>query len=331
MITLKDDLNRENILSKITDRQIFDYYCINSRKKKFSSEFRDDPKPSCTIFQFPNGNCIYKDFGGESYDCIAYVMKKYSLSYKDTLIKINKDFNLNLGDVSYSPGFNKSIKSNINKELFKSNTSINVVYRDWEKRDTDYWYGRYYIENELFTYYNNYPISEYLILKEDYYTTIKPLDIAYTSNFYIDNTGLLRRKIYRPYSEFKWTSNITSLVVPGYKHLVKSGDILIITKSMKDLLVLKTIDFNLNVISTNNETSFIPDGVLNKLKLRFKRVFINFDNDETGINFSNKLAAQYNLKQIFTNDYDYKDPSDYIEKYGPKILKELIDENTNNR
>jgi DNA primase len=144
------------------------------------------------------------------------------------------------------------------------------------------------------------------------------------NNFYIDETDILRRKIYCPLNEnFKWTSNITSLVVPGIKNIDKTGDLLIITKSVKDMLVFKVCGYR-NVISTNNETTFIPEKLFNKLSKRYKRILINFDNDTTGKKFGDEFAAQYGLKAVYTPDNEPKDISDYFQKYGYEKTKKLI-------
>ena len=45
-------------------------------------------------------------------------------------------------------------------------------------------------------------------------------------------------KIYKPYADkyTKWRNNLTELDIQGYKQLPKTGDILVITKSMKDVM-----------------------------------------------------------------------------------------------
>lgn len=332
---IKLNLSKENILKVTTNYDIFNYYCTDFNKRIFCSEFRADPKPSANIYQSSSGDYIYHDFGnGLTLDCFAYVQKKYNLSFTEVLFKINFDMNLGLGLLSYgNPSSSSSSKKR--QKLYKNSntiakeTEINVKYRDFESRDKDYWTGRYYIPLKLVSHYFNFPIEWYRIIKEDYSFTKTPDDICYTQNYYIDQSGILRRKIYRPYGkEYKWTSNITTLVVQGIKHLEKTGDLLIITKSMKDLLVLRYLGYR-NVIACNNESSFIPLDVLAKLKVRFKDIILLFDNDTTGITMSNKMSEEYSLRQLFTPEKKYKDPSDFIEEYGPKVVKQYFKDKIN--
>ncbi len=57
-------IKKETILNAISQEEIFKRYCPNFKKinVKFSSEVRDDPKPSCVIAPY-NGVLWYKDFG----------------------------------------------------------------------------------------------------------------------------------------------------------------------------------------------------------------------------------------------------------------------------
>jgi len=334
MFEIKPKLTKENILNRVRDSEIFNFYCPHFNKGFFPGEFRigeSDNHPSANIFLGRDGRWRYSDFGeAGTYDCFAYVQRKFNLGFKEALDKINMDMNLGLGGLNNNSPSSYSNFHPIKPKLSTSTTSlsetiIKVKKRQYESRDKDYWYGKYYIPQKLFEYHNNFAIKTYWIFNNKETYPISPKDITYTQNYYKDSTGIYRRKIYRPLSDYKWTSNITGLVVQGIKHLPKYGDILIITKSMKDLLVLKVLDFKA-VIATNNETSWIPDKVRLDLESRFKNIFINFDNDATGLEMGNYIASQYGYTPIFTEDYDYKDPSDMIEKYGIKYCKEFFEE-----
>lgn len=330
---IKPSLNKYNIFKIVSDGDIFNFYCNHFNENKFHSEFRSDSKPSATINKMPNGEYMYKDFGNkDAFDCFKYVMKKYNIGFLDALIKINKDMNLGLGWFDYRPNLGSSSKKSEKKDyrdtqkIHLSKTIIKVKYRDTIQDDINYWTGRFCIPINLLNRYNNYAIKFYDIIKPDNSFRIEPNDICYTQNYYIDNTGVLRRKIYRPYgNDFKWMSNITSLVIQGIKHLPKHGDVLIITKSMKDLLVFIYLGFEA-VIATNNETTFIPPKVLTKLKKRFKKIFINYDNDKTGLEMAENIASIYNLTKISTPYNKYKDVSDHIEQYGEKETKQYFKE-----
>ena len=94
-----DHLHTDVILSKITEYDIFMYYCSNFKElhKKFCSELREDYTPSASIIMW-SGILLYKDFGypDHTFNCFSYVQFKYNVSFVYALRIIDCDFNLNL-------------------------------------------------------------------------------------------------------------------------------------------------------------------------------------------------------------------------------------------
>ena len=92
-------LSPDGIREQISDLDIFMHYCspFKSIGKKFNSELRDDIKPS-SIISLVKGTPRYMDFGepDHRFDSIGYVQYKFSLTFSDTLLLINNDFNLGL-------------------------------------------------------------------------------------------------------------------------------------------------------------------------------------------------------------------------------------------
>ena len=68
----EDHLHTDVILSRITEYDIFMYYCPNFKelKKKFNSDLREDRSPTVSIIPY-NGKLLYKDFGNSehTFDC----------------------------------------------------------------------------------------------------------------------------------------------------------------------------------------------------------------------------------------------------------------------
>lgn len=81
-------------------------------------------------------------------------------------------------------------------------------------------------------------------------------------------------KIYRPLADkyHKWRNNLTEYDIQGYKQLPEKGDILIITKSLKDVMCL--CKMGIPAVSPASESTFIPNIALEELKKRFKRIII---------------------------------------------------------
>ena len=95
----EDHLHTNVILGKITEYDIFVYYCPNFKElgKLFISDLREDRSPTVSIIPY-NGKLLYKDFGSPDHtcDCFNYIKYKYNCSFIDTLRIIDCDFNLGL-------------------------------------------------------------------------------------------------------------------------------------------------------------------------------------------------------------------------------------------
>jgi DNA primase len=129
------------------------------------------------------------------------------------------------------------------------------------------------------------------------------------------------RKILRPYNKpYKWTSNVPRRYYQGYKQLDQTGDILIVTSSLKDVMIWRL--FGYNAICPTGETVFLTQNALELLSYRFKKIILNYDNDNEGVQQSLKVMKEFKINYILTPDY--KDISDYIYFQGYEKTKQLI-------
>jgi hypothetical protein len=329
---MRPDLNTENVLMRITSYDIFRRYCENftSPEAKFCSTFRSDPKPSC-IIGIVGGDLLYKDFGETgSYRAIPYVARKFGVSYRDALQIINEDFSLGLGTstkaltpISHeAEQFQKKIKENVRKE-----TILKVKYKDFSAKDLSYW-GQYYWTLEMLKSVDIKPISHFWIDNErNNFRMFTPWGLTYTMDYYY-HKGVFRRKIYQPFNkEMKFLSNIDETIVQGYKRLDKTGDMLVITSSLKDCGIFWRL--GINAVAPNSESTFLPSEFLAKYMRRYKRVIIWFDNDyqkegNPGVTNAKKFAEIYGIDYFHTPDNTEKDPSDFAKAYGLTAFKEYF-------
>lgn len=149
-------------------------------------------------------------------------------------------------------------------------------------------------------------------------------------------------KIYRPYAEdfkFKWSTNTGLRNIQGYEQLPENEVIikeyettgnlpivekeyikhklLIITSSMKDLLVL--VEAGFHAIAPQGEGSLIPEDIIEDLKNRYEKIVIMYDKDLAGIRYANKHSEKYNLPfsilPNFIGKSHLKDFADYKEDF----------------
>ena len=310
----EDHLHTDVILSKISEYDIFKYYCPNfiALNKKFCSDLRKDQKPGVSIVYW-KGKLLYKDFGhpDHTFDCFNYVKYKYSCNFIEALTIIDNDFNLGLASKDSDKLFTMGYMATITRKRPTEQrvTIIKKKSRPWSKADQLFW-EKYLITKQTLTKFNVSPISHYWI-NENRFTCN---DRAYA--YRIGN----KYKIYSPYDDRKWVSNTTSKHIQGYSQLPETGDLLIITSSLKDIMCL--YEMGIPSIAMQSEMIMPDEKLIAHLQERFKQVAVFYDNDfsnpnNPGQTMAHKIREKYLLRNIFIpDDYECKDLSDYVAKFG---------------
>lgn len=317
------DLSLEGLLTKTTEYDIYRYYIGDNFKlgRVMSSPLREDKTPSFSIFKSSkSGSLLFKDQAtGDTGNCIQFVMLKENLSYRQAVIRIMKD--------TVSSNLTMSTKGIEIKEDYKDTSSIISIYkRNFNTTDDIYW-NQYSITREDLKEYNVLPIHSYLINGIDSSWSNSNINPGYA--YLIFN----KIKIYKPLADkkFKWVSNCSSYDLQGLEQLKYSSDTLIITKSLKDVIILNKLGYN--AIAASSENTDIPKNIIDHLKSRYSNIIIFYDNDEAGKIGANKIATKNNFKTIFIPDQTTKDISDYTKAYGleksKELLIQLINESTN--
>ena len=310
-----DHLHTDVILGKITEYDIFMYYCPNFKNlgKKFCSELREDKTPTASIIMW-SGNLLYKDFGypDHTFNCFSYVQFKYNVSFIDALKIIDCDFNLNLSSKKEESlftmgylGYNRKQPKYIEKQ-----TIIQKKRRFWNKEDAKFW-RKYLVSKKILNTFAVEPISHYWVNNNRF--TCKSISYA----FKFKN----RYKIYSPYEEKnKWLSNTKKTDVQGYNQLPNKGERLIITSSLKDVMCLYSAGYS--SIAMQSEMQIPNIELISELNERFNTIEILYDNDfnkenNPGQTMAKKICDLYGFKNIqIPNEFRSKDPSDLVNKIG---------------
>ena len=298
------------ILSKVTEYDIYARY-IGQFKVGFiyNSPFRKDKNPSFGIFQSKKtGKLLFKDHGnGKCGDVIKFVELYTGLTnYNDVLNRIVSDMSITN---------NTKLKSI--KKYESNETIIGVVRQDWTDIDINYWL-QFGITLDTLNKFNVSSIKYYLcngIVKGIY----KENNPMYAYKVY-DHF-----KIYRPYADkyTKWRNNLSETDIQGFQQLPSKGDLLIITKSLKDVMCLYEMGYY--AISPSSESTFIPDKALNLLKKRFKRILLCFDRDKAGCKNMRKISLKTGLNGFLIHKkFKAKDISDAVKINGFENVKNWL-------
>lgn len=305
-----------DILSKITDYDIYSYYIGQFKVGKLmNSPLRsDDKNPSFAIFKGANGGLFFKDHGsGEGGNATKFIKLIKHIetreAFEKELLRIVKKVNPNCSTVK--PTYCNNIVTNP--------TVIGIVRQPFTKADVAFW-KQFHISSKTLQKYNVFSIKYYLcnntvrgVYKED-----NPM---YAYKIYD------RFKIYRPHASkyVKWRSNTNTEHVQGMEQLQEFGNLLVITKSLKDVMCLHELGYN--SISPSSETTFIPDNILESLKNKWKNIVILYDRDKTGMLEARKYSKQYGLHAIFVHKkFKAKDISDAIKNNSYNEVKQWLNQ-----
>lgn len=305
------DITLDWILSRVTEYDIYSAYIGNFKVGMiYNSPLRKDNNPSFgCYYSKKTKQLMFKDHGtGQCGNVIKFVGIYTGLTnYNDILLdivqrlKITNDTHL------------VSSKHNIPS----TETVIGVVRQEFTETDTNYW-SQFNITLDTLKKFNVSSIKYYLCngIVKSVYKDENPMYAYKVYNHF---------KIYKPLADkyTKWRNNLTENDIQGYKQLPKTGDILIITKSMKDVMCLYEI--GIPAISPSSESTFIPDKALEQLKKRFKRIIILFDRDNVGVTYLRKISLKTGLEgMLIHKKFKAKDISDAIKLNGFEKVKKWL-------
>ena len=322
------------IQSRVSELDIFKKYCNGFEEigKAFKSGFYDDGKPSCYIYQDSNNKLKYKDFGSsDSLDCYSYIMKKYNCNFSESLKIIASDFYISNSNLDIPIEYAIGYSNNKNVLTPRIKPIISIIPRNWNVIDYNYWVKKYGIEFEILDNYKVIPL-QYCYLHKGGNTIVfeyNKHNPMYAYKFI--HEGKASYKIYWPKSlnkQFKWLfSGEVADNIEGFDNLPQSGDTLIITKSLKDVICCKMCNYD--AISLQGEGNKLESSLVDRLLKRFAKIIIFYDNDERGISSSSNICAKYGFQNIMVPlEYNCKDLSELIENIGIEkssiVLNKLI-------
>lgn len=307
----KVSVTLDYILSKVTEHDIYSAYIGNFKIGMiYNSPFRKDKNPSFGCFYSRTSKqLMFKDHGtGDCGNVIKFVSLYTGLTnYSDILNNIVSKLKIT-----------ENTQLDSSKQYIPSTeTVIGVVRQEFTETDINYW-QQFNIQVSTLKKFGVSSIKYYLcngIVKSIYKTDNPMYAYKVYNNF----------KIYKPLADryTKWRNNLSEYDIQGFKQLPKTGDILIITKSMKDVMCL--YEMGIAAISPSSESTFIPDKVLEQLKKRFKRIIILFDRDNAGVRYLRKMSLKTGLEGLLVHKkYKAKDISDAIVVNGFKTIKNWI-------
>lgn len=308
-------MSLRDLLDKVTDYDIYSYY-IGAFKpgKLLNSPLRPDDKiPSFAIFPSKTGGLLFKDHGTG----IAGNALKFVKLYRG--IQTREELERELLAIVRRMNPNQTIRTATSSPRVSSGmTDIGIVRQPFTTVDKQYW-KQFHISIDTLKHFNVFSIK-YFLCNSVVRGTYKETSPMYAYKVFD------KFKIYRPLAPkyTKWRTNLTNRHVQGLAELPKEGgNLLIITKSLKDVMCLYEMGYC--AIAASSETTFIPEDILQSLRSKWKHIVILYDRDRTGMANARQYSKQYKFDAFFVNKkFKAKDISDAVKGNGFFVVKNWL-------
>lgn len=308
-------------LKEIPREWVFEHYLqlparLAGQEEKIKSVFSSkDNTPSLTIYLDKRSTQYrFKDFSsGKGGDGLQLVQDMFGLLRGDASRKIIEDYN----------HWTLSNEPRATLQEFKTRAKYKLKSfekRSWSTKDKYYW-TKFRIGSSLLEKYAVYPLSHYILQRSDEFGT---------DELYIDGQmiyGFFKKdgtlyKIYQPMLKENKFIKIESHI-QGSEQLTYAKDYLAVTSALKDLMSLEALKFsNVEAVAPDSENSFLPDSIIALYKVKYKAIFVIFDNDEAGKKAMKKWEERFNIPGVLLNLS--KDLSDSIKDQGEDIVRSAL-------
>ena len=314
------------LFERVTEEEVLEFYtgCKVETGYHFRSPVRKDNNPTCSYNYGQDGRPRFKDWAlDRTYDCIDLVRSLFGCGYQQSLDKIAFDFNLTDKDIDA----HKQQLASHRRELHSSDrysdgprTMISIARKSLTAGDLRYFFafgispatlGRYHVHGVSKLWVND---------KTVYWGSPDDPAVAY---FFGTRQGVELWKIYfyrRDQSRFLCNTDR----VQGWPQLPDSGEFGVITKSLKDVMVLS--ELGVPAIAPQGEGIPIASPILDAFETRFGDVYSLYDYDYTGIKAANNLKHERGYIPFFVHKYGAKDVSDLVRNSGMDRVRILLSE-----
>lgn len=283
MIDFKDsEITYYDFVQEISDEDVYFHYLGDFENNSwFSAPWRSDTTPSLRITYYKD-KWVWTDFGEDSRpkDSINFIERYYNVDRIEAVKKGWEDIVLN-----------SNRELNLKKSIIPHEIQSYCKLTKFTDFELEYWKKANITERDL-QYFNVY--SGEIRHNNFLWHKSKKNDPLF---IYMFDKKIPIYKGYRPFSKnskLKFYAKNVCNHIQGLEKLPNFGKILIITKSYKDVIVWYKLGYP--AIAPHSENMFISPFDLYDLESRFEHIYVNYDNDDTGVKKSLMYCTQYNLK-----------------------------------
>lgn len=315
---LEDDflLDADGILERVDEYSLYCFYLgfAPELDMSYRSPLRDDDlNPSWDLYvsrYAKRREFMWKDkgAGGSHGDIFRLVQLLYGYRNRyQVLVRIKSDFGLGPS----IPQTERKVYHSDYRPTPRQGVDIRVKSRPFNRLDLTYW-NRGNIGREILDMYNVTAIGCYWKYV-DQQAPQKSKDPAYAYRV------MGKYQLYFPYEkhENKFRTDMTDRELAGFQQLRYDSPLLVITKSVKDIMCLRS--FGYESVSPRGESTMVPDEFLRHFEDRYEHIVTLFDND------GKHKAGKYSYPELHIPlSSGEKDPYDFCKHYGPQATAVLL-------
>lgn len=303
-------LSEDEILEQVDEYLLYCFYSGYDElelRRKYKCPYRPDKTPSWSLFEnslkLGKKEYRWKDNGsnasGDIYDLVQRVCKLDNRWM--AIARVREDFIF---------GNKKELIRPVTRPV-SIPSRITIKSKPMQAVDL-VWWAQFGISEALLKQYHVTRVGYYWLFEEQESPRF-PYDLAYAYRVYD------HYKLYFPKreKEFRFRNDFGELHLEGFCQLDNSSDLLIRTKSLKDVMTLRS--FGYEAVSPRGEHTPIPELFEKEFRTRYKRHMTLFDND------GKHRAWDYDMASMEVPlDSGEKDISDYYRRYGRERTGKLL-------
>lgn len=322
--SLEDRITPTYIFQRIPQEQMFKKYLgfYPGLEVKFCSPFRTDRNPSCTL-TYLNGKLVLRDWSLNTYyDIFDVVQKLNKVNFPKAVDMVATDFGLKEGEHS------EPILPAPETIRRKSKPVFDVQVQPFTDTDIAY-LEQFGITPQIASRFNTFSVKRFFINEKHVYD-YSQYDPAIGYYFGLNSRGNQKWKVYSYYSSHSRFMCNTSRI-NGWIQLPENGELVVITKSMKDVMTLAR--FSIPAVALQGESIEPQKWMIDELQRRFGHVVSLYDFDRAGAHMAWILRHKYDIPafaltdgRFGTKNFGSKDISDYVRDHGLSATEQLINQ-----
>mgnify|MGYP002519459507 FL=1 len=251
---LEPKITKEFLLSKNSEETYMSTYLkLPITRGLHVSPLRRDNRPTCSFCHSKKGELMFHDFGtGFHENFVGVVMEIHKCSYQEALNVIAEDFGY-ISKAEDRPAVKIKV-SNVKLEE-KTETLIQIKPKAFSEQELKWWKGFGVTEKTL----KKYKVfsCDSIFLNGDYFSSSSPRVPIYGYYCGKKNGQELWRIYFPSKRSFRFLSNVGKSYIQGAKQLPKTGDVLLITKSQKDVML--AYELGIPAIAPCSEVLFLSN------------------------------------------------------------------------